>query len=284
MTRTKTVPSLVLPEGLLWNAQTKSFEFVDIQACRFLRYDHLTGTISIVKTFKKNISWFFPCSDKVSYIIGLKDQIIIWNSKTDTQEVKSHLNLKPSQRFNDALCIEGEKIWFGVTGTLDNDHNNDGGLFSYSPENIKLEDENYLIPNGPLLTLNGKHLLHSDSLRGQVFCYEYENRKINPMSKRVVLDVSKSRGEPDGMCLDSDGNIYIAIWGLGEIWRLSPSLILLDKFPTPYRYVTNVAFGGNDLDHLLVTYAEDKSRNIEGGIHSLLGHNSFGIHSGVWKL
>ena len=63
------------------------------------------------------------------------------------------------------------------------------------------------------------------------------------------------QGCPDGMCVDSEGCLWVALFGLGEVHRFSPDGELLMAVATRVPNVTSCAFGGDNLSTLFVTTA-----------------------------
>ena len=60
---------------------------------------------------------------------------------------------------------------------------------------------------------------------------------------------------PDGLCVDSRGYLWVAIWGAGEVRSFSPDgdLVAVVKVAAPH--TSSVAFVGDSLDTLLITTA-----------------------------
>jgi sugar lactone lactonase YvrE len=70
-----------------------------------------------------------------------------------------------------------------------------------------------------------------------------------------LLDLSDRPGAPDGLCVDADGGIWVAMFGAGQLHCLDPSGALRQILDLPLRYPTSVVFAGADLDELVVTTA-----------------------------
>ena len=62
-------------------------------------------------------------------------------------------------------------------------------------------------------------------------------------------------GSPDGMTVDSDGNLWVAFWDGWCVRKISPDGEILERIPMPVQRPTSCAFGGPDLDLLYVTSA-----------------------------
>src|SRR5262249_23243581 len=104
--------------------------------------------------------------------------------------------------------------------------------------------------------------------------------KLGPM--RVFADLPAKEGEqvdnqPDGMCLDAEGNLYVAHYGMRQVQVLSPEGKLLHRYPAGNLTTSNVAFGGPDMDQLYVTGGLGKEAGPGGvfrldlkGVHGLV--------------
>jgi sugar lactone lactonase YvrE len=65
-------------------------------------------------------------------------------------------------------------------------------------------------------------------------------------------------GNPDGMCVDAEGNLWIAIFGSGRVRRYSPAGELLATVEVAAPNTSSVAFAGPDLDLLVITTASEQ--------------------------
>jgi gluconolactonase len=74
--------------------------------------------------------------------------------------------------------------------------------------------------------------------------------------------------QPDGMCIDAAGNLYVAHYGMRQVQVLSPEGKLLARYPGGNLTTSNVAFGGPKLDQLFVTGALGDEQN-HGGLFRL---------------
>jgi sugar lactone lactonase YvrE len=90
-----------------------------------------------------------------------------------------------------------------------------------------------------------------DTVPGVVWARDYSA----PGSRRVAFEITD--GQPDGMTIDRDGNLWIAIWGGGRAECRSPSGELLAVVETGAPHTTSVAFAGPRLDVLVITSATD---------------------------
>jgi gluconolactonase len=122
-----------------------------------------------------------------------------------------------------------------------------------------LVDSGLAFPNGIVLTPDGKRLLLAESKHNRVLVYDV-TAPGKVASRRVFADLplkDTSAGQidnqPDGMCLDAAGNLYVAHYGMKQVQVLSPTGKLLARYPGGNVTTSNVAFGGPKHDQLFVT-------------------------------
>jgi gluconolactonase len=125
-------------------------------------------------------------------------------------------------------------------------------------------------PNGIVLTPDGKRLLVGESKKNRILEYPVESPgKLGAM--KVLCDLPSKTGEqidnqPDGMCLDSDGNLYVAHYGMRQVQVIDPHGKLIRRYPGGNLTTSNVAFGGPNLDTLYITGGIKGEGNSEGGL------------------
>ena len=97
---------------------------------------------------------------------------------------------------------------------------------------------------------------HVDSVLGRVDRYSTDPGSGEMIGRAGSLAVEPP-GIPDGMSLDADGCLWVAMWGGGEVRRLTPEGAVDRIVKLPVSQVTSVAFGGAALDDLYITTARD---------------------------
>lgn len=119
------------------------------------------------------------------------------------------------------------------------------------------------LSNGIGLSPDGRQLYHVDSTGRGYWVHELEGDEVT--GGRFVSPPAFARGIPDGMCVDVDGNLWIAHVGGGRVVKLDRSGALLDEVPVPARVVTSCAFGGPEWDLLYIVTADNLSDPQRGG-------------------
>jgi gluconolactonase len=121
-----------------------------------------------------------------------------------------------------------------------------------------LVDEGLAFPNGIVLTPDGKRLYLAESQKNCVHVY-YVLGPGKLSSRKLFAELPKKSGseqidnQPDGMCLDAAGNLYVAHYGMKQVQVLDASGKLIRQFDGGNVTTSNVAFGGPRMDQLFIT-------------------------------
>ena len=138
------------------------------------------------------------------------------------------------------------------------------GVYRLSPDlgTLSLLVSDFIVPNGLAFTPDEKHLYVNDSRRGHIRVFELiPNGMLAKHTDRVFADLRGSEpGVPDGMKVDTAGNVYCG--GAGGIYILDPSGKKLGRIVHGYAATTNLAFGGDDWKTLYFT-----SRDMLGAVN-----------------
>jgi gluconolactonase len=138
---------------------------------------------------------------------------------------------------------------------------------------IQLVAGGLAFPNGIVLRPDGKTLLVGESNRNRILSYDVlAPGKVGKM--RVFANLPTKEGEqianePDGLCLDAGGNLYVAHYGMRQVQVLSPTGKLLRRYAAGNLTTSNVAFGGERLDQLYVTGALGDEKTSKGALFRL---------------
>jgi gluconolactonase len=130
--------------------------------------------------------------------------------------------------------------------------------------------EGLAFPNGIVLTPDGKRLLVAESKKNRVLEYPVESPgKLGP--QKVFCELPAKAGDqidnqPDGICLDTDGNLYVAHYGMRQVQVIGPDGKVIRRYPGGNLTTSNVAFGGPNLDTLYITGGLKGEGDSEGGL------------------
>ena len=139
-----------------------------------------------------------------------------------------------------------------------------GKLFSYINGVSKVLLNDLLISNGIGFSHNGDKMYFIDTPTKKVAQYEYNLTTGDILFEKYIIEIDGA-GLPDGMCVDLDGNIWVAEWEGGRVrkWDVNTGK-MLDEIILPCPRVTSCCLGGENMDELFITTAKSEN-NIFGG-------------------
>lgn len=159
---------------------------------------------------------------------------------------------------NDGKCDAAGRFWAGTLG-VGADGLADpgaGSLYCLEPDGrLRTVLGGISLSNGMDWSPDGKTFYYIDSLTGWIDAYEFDVSAGELGAKRRAVEIPKEDGFADGMCVDTDGCIWAAIWGVGEVRRYTPDGALDTVVRLPITDATSCTFAGPDLDVLVITSA-----------------------------
>lgn len=165
---------------------------------------------------------------------------------------------QPLRAPND-LTLDQQNGGFYFTDPGESDDKKLIGTIHYVDKNGRthLVEKGLAFPNGIVLTPDGKKLLVAESKKNRILAYEVLSPgKVGPL--QVFADLPEKKGkqidnQPDGICLDTDGNLYVAHYGMKQVQVLSPEGKLLRRYPGGNMTTSNVGFSGDKMNVLYIT-------------------------------
>jgi xylono-1,5-lactonase len=265
-----------LGEGVVWVDSENAVYFVDVKARRLHRYTPDTGERQSWPA-PGQIGFALPCADK-SLVCGVQDGLYLFDSVRETFSlIKPIEQDRPGNRLNDGYVDKFGGLWFG---SMDDAEARQSGVLYHIARNGQVEtcDRGYVVTNGPVTNPNGTTLFHSDTLSRIVYAFDIVDESVLT-NKRVFIRTEGS-GYPDGMAVDIEGCLWIALYGGGRIERYSPKGRLLGQVTFPCSNVTNLTFGGSDLRTVYATTARKNLSEAELQTQFLAG-GLFSFRAGV---
>ncbi|MGW5445969.1 SMP-30/gluconolactonase/LRE family protein [Streptomyces asiaticus] len=113
--------------------------------------------------------------------------------------------------------------------------------------------------NGIAWSPTGDTVYHVDSLAHEVAAYSYDVDTGSLGDRRRFLVLEEDFGMPDGLTVDAEGFLWVAVWGAGRVLRCAPDGEVVSHIDVPARYVTACTFGGDGLSDLYITTARRPS-------------------------
>ena len=132
-----------------------------------------------------------------------------------------------------------------------------GSLYRLDPDGtVDVVVSGVTISNGLAWSPDGGTAYYVDTPTQRIDAFDYEQGR-GLSGRRAVVEVSSEDGSPDGLTIDSEGCLWVALWGGGAVRRYTPDGRLDAVVPLPVSQVTACTFGGAGLDQLYITTSRD---------------------------
>jgi sugar lactone lactonase YvrE len=110
--------------------------------------------------------------------------------------------------------------------------------------------------NGLAWSDDGSTMYFVDTPTQRVDAFDYALDTGAVTNRRTVVEIPVEAGKPDGMCIDDEGGLWVALWGGSAVHRyVEGELAEIVEVPTPY--VTCPIFTAPTWDQLVITTASE---------------------------
>ena len=268
-----------LGEGACWFADEKRLYWVDILRCEVHRFDPASGRDEVRKT-PCHVSLVQPTT-RGDLVLGTRDGIARMDFESGRFVLLCDPEAEvPGNRFNDGKPDPRGRLFAGTIAYDGSDKK--AALWRIEPDLTftKLIDQ-VGNSNGLGWSPDRKTFYWTDTKTSCVFGFDYDETTGGIRSRRVVVEVDKAVGRPDGMAVDAEGFLWTALWAGHGVARWNPATgEMVAKVECPAANVTCPAFGGPDLDVLYFTTAQKGREGAEASPEPEAG-NLFAANVGV---
>ena len=181
----------------------------------------------------------------------------------------AHLIDEPAVRLNEGACDPSGRL---VCGSMAYDMRHGGGsVWRVTADgdggaDVELLRSGVTISNGLAFAPDGELAYYIDSTTHVVEMIDYAGGAFRSLGR--LADLSQQPGMPDGMCIDADGNLWVAMFGGGCVLGVAADGSIVERIEVPASQVTSCAFGGDDGRDLYITTStvEDAGSPLAGAI------------------
>ena len=243
----------ILGEGSIWHPKENKLYWIDIEGMSLHIYDPVSKTD---KQFAlgSRVGTVVPIQEGGA-LVALQNGIQKLNMKTGKLTFLTNPLVDSNIRFNDGKCDPSGRFW---VGTMALDSRKKGGvLYRFDKDkSVHLMLDSVSISNGIVWTADKKTMYYNDTPTGTIQAFNYDDATGNITNRRIAVKIPKGIGAPDGMTIDAEGNLWVALWGGGIVGKFNPITgELLQKVKVAAPNVSSCAFGGKNLDILFITTA-----------------------------
>jgi sugar lactone lactonase YvrE len=247
-----------LAEGPVWDQARRVLWWVDINAGRVHRFEPVTGSDRFIE-----IGAPVGCialAEDGALVVASSEALLHLDPETGAMETTVRFDPEPvPSRCNDGKCDPGGRFWVGRlaldrtrgAGTL---NRLDGPGFASVLNDLT-------IPNGLDWPGDSRRMYFVDSIERTIWAFDYDTA-TGALGRRRTFATLDGAGlpksaVPDGLSVDADDCVWVAMWGGGCVLRFSPDGVPISRIEVPVARVSSCAFGGDDLTELFITTARE---------------------------
>jgi len=236
-----------LGEGPTWDVDRQRLIWVDILHSRVHSYDPVSGRRTVLTT-EQHVGAAKPRAGG-GLVLNLRDGVGLHGPDGFRW---LHHEPVPGRRANDAAVAPDGSLW---AGTMRYDETAGGGsLFRITGDGTvtPVLDE-VAVSNGTGWSPDGRLMYYIDSPTRRIDVFDMADG--TPVGRRPLAEIADGEGWPDGLTVDADGCVWVALWDGGAVRRYTPDGELDRVVNLPVRRPTACAFGGAELSDLYITTA-----------------------------
>jgi sugar lactone lactonase YvrE len=159
-------------------------------------------------------------------------------------------------RMNDGGCDSAGRFWAGTTGL--NAEPQAGALHRLDPDlTVTTVLEGVTESNGIDWSPDDRLMYYVDTMERRVDVFDFDRDSGAIANRRPFAAVSDGEVLPDGLTVDTEGNVWVACWGGAAVRRFTPDGAPAGGVTLPTPNITSPAFGGPALDRLFITSARE---------------------------
>ncbi len=247
-----------LGEGPCWDAANNVLHWVDIERFELHTYNPATKMDRVINVGQHIGAAVVRKSG--GFVVALRDGIYHLDESTEAlKKLADPEPDAPENRFNDGKCDPAGRFWAG-TLFLPETEPERGNLYRLEADlSVSLQVPKVSISNGLAWSPDEKTMYFIDSPTRQCVAFDYDKASGAISNRRVAVTIPEGEGWPDGMNIDAEGMLWIALWDGWAVCRYNPyNGVLLDEIKLPVARPTSCVFGGEDLRTLYITSASTR--------------------------
>jgi sugar lactone lactonase YvrE len=243
-----------LGEHPQWIARSGTLQHVDIRGRTIVRHRLRDGHVD-VRAVEDDVGFALPT--RSGELLAGVGRTLVRLGDDGVARVVGDVGHEPAaNRFNDARADPHGRVLAGTMSTK-----RDPGaaaLYRVGESGTPRRVLSATLSNGLDWNLDATVLYYVDSTTQRVDAIAYDVDTGALGARRRLIEVAATDGLPDGLAVDAEGGIWLALFGGGRIRRYTPDGALDADIRLPVTNPTSLAFGGAALATLFVTTARHR--------------------------
>ena len=244
----------IVGEGPIWDQKNQVLYWVDIMGNKLHVYDPTSGDDEAYDV-GQSVGTVVPRASG-GLMLAMHHGFAAYDMPSKTLDfIIDPEAEKPDNRFNEGKCDPAGRFWAGTMTISPTPRT--GGLYCMDTDlAVHQVFADITISNGICWSLDHATMYYIDSPRYDVRAYDYDVDTGHVKNERVLFEIPKETGMPDGMVIDTEGKLWIAHYGGSKVCRWNPDEgTVLQQIDLPVSNVTACAFAGDHFEELYITSA-----------------------------
>jgi sugar lactone lactonase YvrE len=239
-------------EGPIWDSVASRLRWVDM-----LNGDILTQAPdgSIARQHVDKIAAALRPRASGGLVVGIEHGFVLLDADGQAGPVHTAFT-DPSIRMNDGGVDRQGRFFCGSMPYVQDAPR--GVFYRFDPDGTITEVfGNVTISNGVAWTMAGDTMYYIDTPTHRVDVFDYDPATGMPSGRRPLVHIDPDQGAPDGLCLDAEDGVWVALHRGHAVHRYTLDGKLDQVVELPPSQVTACTFGGDDLDELFITTSRE---------------------------
>ena len=240
-------------EGPVWHPGEGRLYWTDILSSRIYWHEPASGESRLCDEGRMVGGMTLQADGSLLFFMD-RGTVTVWRDGGIVETLLGHIPAEADGRFNDVIADPEGRVFAGAMPFKDLERKR-GRLYRLDRDgSYEVVLEGVGIPNGMAFTSDRRSFFFIDSLDNVVWKFDYDPRTGSIGRRRDFLRFDPERdGHADGMTLDSQDNLWIAMAMGGKVLQFGADGSRKRTLELPARFTASVAFGGDDLSDLYVT-------------------------------
>jgi sugar lactone lactonase YvrE len=241
----------VLGEGPRWDAARGRLLWVDIERHEVHFFDPATGGDSYTE-LDDRVGAAVP-TEGDAVLVALAHRLALVQPDGSLHDLVAMPHGRDDMRLNDGACDPAGRFWVGSMAF--DFERGAAALYRYAHGALERVLDEITLSNGIDWSPDGRLMYYVDSLTYGIDVFDVDADSGELRGRRPFVVLPRGSGVPDGLTVDDEGCVWLALYGRGRVHRYRPDGELDGEVTLPVTNVTSCGFGGADGRSLFVTTA-----------------------------
>lgn len=239
----------IVGESPVWDERRNRLHTIDIRGKCIRTMDWNTGVIT--QTDLPQQVGCIALTEDGQLLAAMEDGVYLAGENGAVQKVSGEVQIF-GRRFNDGKVGPDGRFYVGTT-----DVKGEGAFYRMDHDgSMTMLFDHVGVSNGLVWSADGKTMYYCDSNTKLIEAFDFCGETGTLSNRRTVLEMPFETGIFDGMTIDAEDKLWVAVWDGACVLRVDPAAqTILERIDLPVSRTACCAFAGEKLDELVITTA-----------------------------